>query len=116
MAELMKILRALSNETRYQLVKLLVKHDFCVVALATRLHISESAVSHQHLKVLRNASIVKGDKRRYYPHYYVDRETLKRTSNKIIELSHVIPVDRECYRNISLDNFCCIKEEKNVPK
>jgi len=116
MAELMKILRALSNETRYQLVKLLVKHDFCVGALATRLHISESAVS-QHLKVLRNASIVKGDKRGYYTHYYVDREILKGAANKIIELSHVTPVDKECHRNISTDNSCCIEEEnKNVPK
>jgi DNA-binding transcriptional ArsR family regulator len=92
LAELIKILRALSDETRYHLVKLLVEHDFCVGALATRLNISESAVS-QHLKVLRNAGIVKGDKRGYYTHYYVDRGILKEAAHKIIELSYVTPVD-----------------------
>jgi len=92
LAELIKILRALSDGTRYHLVKLLVEHDFCVGALATRLNISESAVS-QHLKVLRNAGIVKGDKRGYYTHYYVDRGILKEAAHKIIELSHVTPVD-----------------------
>jgi len=95
MAELIGILKALSDETRYNLVKILVSHDCCVRALAKRLNISESAVS-QHLKILRNAGIVKGDKRGYYTHYWVDREILKDTANKIIELSCVPPADEKC--------------------
>lgn len=93
MAELINILKALSDETRYSMVRLLVKHDFCVGALATRLNISESAVS-QHLRVLRNAGIVKGDKRGYYTHYYVDREVLERAAQKIIELSYSTPENK----------------------
>jgi len=92
-AELINILKALSDETRYSMVRLLVKHDFCVGALATRLNISESAVS-QHLRVLRNAGIVKGDKRGYYTHYYVDREVLERAAQKIIELSYSTPENK----------------------
>lgn len=88
MIEITKILKALSDETRYKLIKLLIRHDFCVGALATRLNISESAVS-QHLKVLRSAGIVKGDKRGYYTHYYVDQQVLKETANQIARLSRI---------------------------
>ena len=58
--ELIEILKSLSDETRYNLIKLLLSHDYCVGALAKRLNISESAVS-QHLKILRTAGLVKGD-------------------------------------------------------
>jgi len=43
----------------------------------------------QHLKILRNASIVKGDKRGYYTHYYVDQKVLKETANQITGLSQI---------------------------
>lgn len=116
MTELIEILKALSDETRYSLVKLLVSHDYCVGALAKQLNISESAVS-QHLKVLRNAGIVKGDKRGYYTHYWVDRELLKDVANKIIELSCVTPADDECDKHTYKDHSCCRKEgSKNVWK
>lgn len=95
MAELISILKALSDETRYNLVKIIVSHDYCVRALAKRLNISESAVS-QHLKILRNAGIVKGDKRGYYTHYGVDREALRNAANKIIDLSYAPPAAEKC--------------------
>ncbi len=67
MPELFEIMKSLGDETRYNLVKLLLQHDFCVGALAKGLDMSESAVS-QHLKVLRNTEIVKGEKKRiFYP-------------------------------------------------
>lgn len=109
MTELIEILKALSDETRYNLVKLLVSHDYCVGALAKRLNISESAVS-QHLKILRNAGIVKGDKRGYYTHYWVERELLRDAANKIIELSYVTPADNKCNKHTSKDHSCCRKE------
>ena len=54
MAELVSILKALADETRFKLVNLLLKQDYCVGGLAIRLNISESAIS-QHRKVLRDA-------------------------------------------------------------
>lgn len=93
MMDLIKIMKALSDETRYKMLKLLLKHDFCVGALAIRLNTSESAVS-QHLKVLRNANIVKGDKRGYYTHYYVDRKVLEEVAEQIVELSRVVSDDK----------------------
>jgi ArsR family transcriptional regulator, arsenate/arsenite/antimonite-responsive transcriptional repressor len=108
--ELIKILKAFSDETRYILVKLLLRHDLCVGALATRLNISESAVS-QHLKVLRGAGIVKGDKRGYYTHYYVDREILKQAAGQITELSRVIPLDKEWRRDRLNKEYPCSRKK-----
>jgi len=98
LVELINILKALSDETRYQLVNLLLKHDLCVGALATRLNISESAVS-QHLKILRDAGIVKGEKRGYYTHYYVDRKVLKEAADQIIQLSQVIAINQNAHHD-----------------
>ncbi len=112
MTELVNMLKALSDETRYKLVNLLIEHDLCVGALATRLHISESAVS-QHLKILRDAGIVRGDKRGYFTHYYVDRERLKEAASQIIELSRVVPLDKECHQGCSKEDNPCNKKEVN---
>ncbi|HKK83795.1 MAG TPA: metalloregulator ArsR/SmtB family transcription factor [Atribacterota bacterium] len=95
--ELLNVLKALGDETRYKLIQLLLKHDFCVGALATRLHVSESAVS-QHLKILRDTGIVRGDKRGYYTHYYVDRNILRQAADMMIELSRTVPSDKKCHQ------------------
>lgn len=108
--ELLNVLKALADETRYKLIQLLLKHDFCVGALATRLNITESAVS-QHLKVLRGAGLVKGDKRGYYTHYYVDREMLKQAADQMIELSRFVPLDNKYQQDcLSVNNQCSKKE------
>ena len=93
-------LKALSDETRYNLLLLLLEHDLCVGALAIRLNISEAAVS-QHLKVLRSAGIVKGDKRGYFTHYYVDRKVLKEIGRQIIDLSHLVKIDEACHQDLT---------------
>ena len=64
MTEFVQIVKTLADETRFKLVKLLLTHDLCVGALAQHLRISEAAVS-QHLKYVREAGIVKGEKRGY---------------------------------------------------
>lgn len=101
--ELLNILKALGDETRYKIIQLLLKHDFCVGALATRLNISESAVS-QHLKVLRDAGIIRGDKRGYYTHYYVDRKMLRQAANQMMKLSRTVPFNNKCHKDCLLVN------------
>lgn len=119
MSELIEILKSLSDETRYSLIKLLLGHDYCVGALAKRLGISESAVS-QHLKILRNAGIVKGDKRGYFTHYYVDRNLLKEAAKEIIQLSELAQIDTDCHKSPAKNHSCrqikhCHGLEKDHP-
>jgi ArsR family transcriptional regulator len=55
------IFKALGDETRLKILALLFEHGFCVSALARLIGKSEAAVS-QHIRILRKAGILKGDK------------------------------------------------------
>lgn len=82
------ILKAISDDTRLKIVKLLLKHNYCVGALARRLNLSEAAIS-QHLKVLREAGLLIGEKRGYFMHYDVDREQLRTLAADFEELAAI---------------------------
>jgi ArsR family transcriptional regulator len=75
MRPFIKVLKALSDETRFRLLDLLLAEALCGRALAQRLGISEAAVS-QHLKVLKEAGLVEGEKRGYWIHYSVQRKVV----------------------------------------
>ena len=89
-AEFVQILKTLADETRFKLVKLLLTHDLCVGALAQHLRISEAAVS-QHLKYLREAGLVKGEKRGYWTHYLVEKNKLNELAELLRELTNLLP-------------------------
>lgn len=80
-----KILNALGDSKRFQLLQLMSQRDYCVRALARLSQLSESAVS-QHLKILREAGLVYGVKRGYYTHYSIDKNSLE---NIISELEQI---------------------------
>jgi ArsR family transcriptional regulator, arsenate/arsenite/antimonite-responsive transcriptional repressor len=88
MSEFVQIVKTLADETRFKLVKLLLTHDLCVRGLAQHLKISEAAVS-QHLKYLREAGIVKGEKRGYWTHYMVEKDRLNELVGLLRELTHL---------------------------
>ena len=69
------ISRALGDESRLRIMELLVEKEYCVGALARRLGCSEAAVS-QHLKILRLAGLVRGEKRGYWVHYSACTENI----------------------------------------
>lgn len=77
--QLADIFKALSDPTRLRLVKLLVDYDgaLCVNALARKLGVTQSAVS-QHLRILRQAGLVQGERYGPFVHYSVDAEGLER--------------------------------------
>jgi len=68
MEQIVKVFKALSNKARLEILSLLAERPFCVNALANRLNISQPAVS-QHLRILENAGLVKGNKVGYWVHY-----------------------------------------------
>jgi ArsR family transcriptional regulator len=91
--------RALSDPTRLNLVKLLCRqrkpNALCVNALAYRLGITQSAVS-QHLRVLKNMGLVKGERRGYRVHYFINPETIKNFS---ILVSSALMTEEEVNKN-----------------
>ena len=74
-----EIFKALSDPTRLRLVKLLNECEpgickggpLCVNALANRLGVTQSAVS-QHLRILRQAGLVRGERQGSFMHYALD--------------------------------------------
>ena len=71
-----RIFKALSSDTRVRILQMLKQRPLCVGALASWLGVSSAAVS-QHLRILRDADLVVPDKRGYYVHYLLKRETLE---------------------------------------
>ena len=109
MTDLLKVLKPLSDETRFKILNLLLSHDLCVRALAHRLEISESAVS-QHLQILRKAGLVRGEKRGYWTHYSVDRKLLNEVGDGLIRMARgSLGIEADCQGS---RKALCSKEEK----
>ena len=108
------VFKALADETRFKLLTLLLSHDLCVGALARHLGTSEAAVS-QHLKQLRAAGLVKGEKRGYWTHYSVEKEMLDRVAETLRELTNL----PQCSEGIRIKTnsrrkIDCHKEDKKM--
>ena len=71
MQDQVRFFRALSSESRINILMLLKEHPQCVKAIAERLQMTQPAVS-QHLRVLKEAGLVKATKTGYWMHYQLD--------------------------------------------
>ena len=80
--------RALADETRRRIIVLLLTHNMCVSAMARCLNISESAVS-QHLRILKEASLLSGERRGYHMHYAINRERLHELAREIEDMANM---------------------------
>jgi uncharacterized membrane protein len=61
-AEPAQLFRALADETRLKIVKMLSEKEMCVEDLMTALRLAQATVSH-HLQVLKEAGLVQAEKR-----------------------------------------------------
>ena len=66
--ELDRMLKALGEPMRLKIYQALLERKHCVRSLSKKLGISESAIS-QHMKVMREADLVYGEKFGYHTHY-----------------------------------------------
>jgi len=120
MEKLLPIFKALSDETRWKIVELLLTHDLCVGAIARTIGVSNAAIS-QHMQLLRKAGIVRGEKRGYWTHYTVNRDVLENVAKRL-ELLSAKNIDPKwvCVRKIEekerrgkdMCETCCMHPEK----
>lgn len=101
--------KALADENRVKIIRALLADDICVRALANALGISEAAVS-QHLKILKKAGLVIGEKRGYWTHYRVSKPRLEEIALAVKELTELPPPCRSCRKDVPHKNECCRKE------
>jgi len=72
---LAEIFKLLSVDARVRILQLLKKKSLCVTELTSQLGITLPGTS-QHLRLLRNAGIVKTQKQGFFVYYYLDREKM----------------------------------------
>lgn len=79
MPNLARFFKVLGDETRLRLVVLLSQQEpgseLCVSRLAGELETTPSNVS-QHLRVLKELELVRGERRGYRIHYFLDQDRL----------------------------------------
>ncbi len=106
MEKWLKIFKALGDEKRLKIMALLYRHGYCVGALARILGISEAAVS-QHLRILREAGLLNGEKRGGYTFYKVNAELLKSLVSDIGAFLDKKSDRKECCQYITGEHQYC---------
>jgi DNA-binding transcriptional ArsR family regulator len=81
-ARLARIFKVLSVDARVHIVQLLKRRSLCVTELTAPLGITQAATS-QHLRVLKDAGIVKWQKRGFHVYYHLDKQKLAQLSKVV---------------------------------
>jgi ArsR family transcriptional regulator len=77
MKDVLQLLKALSDETRLRLAKVLLDNEWCVCELADALEVQQSNLS-RHLAVLRHAGLLSDRKDGRWVYYTIARDAKPR--------------------------------------
>lgn len=104
--------KALGDPTRLKIIDLLSsqKGYLCVCAIAKKIGITQPAIS-QHLKILKNAGLVKSTRKGYYVHYTINPKTLKKYTKN---MDRMYKKAVECC--VFLESSECCPEKKSKIK
>lgn len=73
MKELVPFLKALCEEVRLRIIKMLMEREMCVCEIMDGLKLSQPAVSH-HMKILKQAGLVQDRRQGKWVYYSLDKE------------------------------------------
>ncbi|WP_242863224.1 ArsR/SmtB family transcription factor [Caloranaerobacter ferrireducens] len=76
MKELVNIFKALSDENRLEIIKMISKNELCVCDICENFDLSQPTVSH-HLKLLQQANLVNVTKKGKWNYYSLNTNILK---------------------------------------
>ena len=85
MRNLVKVFKALSDETRIRLLKLLQHRELCVCELMQTLNMTQSRVS-RNLGILKDAGLVKDRRDGLWVHYSLNEDSFNIYAEPILEL------------------------------
>jgi ArsR family transcriptional regulator, arsenate/arsenite/antimonite-responsive transcriptional repressor len=83
-------LRALADPLRWRIVELLAGEQLCVCHLTEELGVRQPLVSH-HVRVLRDAGLVEGERFRYWTYYRLRSEALAALAEYMSGLAAAAP-------------------------
>lgn len=104
MEQIVQIFKALGDETRLKILIILSRRRICAKGIAKHLGISEAAVS-QHIKVLKEAEIILGEKAGYYVHYDLQEPILLEIVKFIEQLNNDHTMN-SCNLDLHIPNEC----------
>ena len=85
MRNLVKVFKALSDETRIRLLKLLQRRELCVCELMQALNMTQSRVS-RNLGILKDAGLVQDRREGLWVHYSLNEESFNAYAEPLLEL------------------------------
>ena len=94
MQDLIKAMKALSDETRLRMFKILLERECCVCEVMQALDISQSRAS-RNLGILQNAGFLKVRRDRVWIVYSVDWRTANRFATSLAKLLNDYPFNTE---------------------
>ena len=118
MEDLVKVFKALSDETRLKILLIISKRTICQKGISRHLGISESAVS-QHIKVLKESGIVTGIKQGYSVIYVINDDCFKEAKfflRMINDIEDDTFIDKEKLDAIRLNSCANCKSNKKCCK
>ena len=118
MKDLVKVFKALSDETRLKILLIISKRTICQKGISRHLGISESAVS-QHIKVLKESGIVTGIKQGYSVIYVINDDCFKEVKfflKMINDIEDDTFIDKEKLDAIRLNSCANCKSNKKCCK
>ena len=118
MEDLVKVFKALSDETRLKILLIISKRTSCQKGISRHLGISESAVS-QHIKVLKESGIVTGIKQGYSVIYVINDDCFKEAKfflKMINDIEDDTFIDKEKLDAIRLNSCANCKSNKKCCK
>ena len=118
MEDLVKVFKALSDETRLKILLIISKRTICQKGISRHLGISESAVS-QHIKVLKESGIVTGIKQGYSVIYVINDDGFKKAKfflKMINDIEDDTFIDKEKLDAIRLNSCANCKSNKKCCK
>ena len=118
MEDLVKVFKALSDETRLKILLIISKRTICQKGISRHLGISESAVS-QHIKVLKESGIVTGIKQGYSVLYVINDDCFKEAKfflKMINDIEDDTFIDKEKLDAIRLNSCANCKSNKKCCK
>ena len=107
------IFKALGDESRLSIVRILLEGESYVELIASRLELTSATVSH-HLKKLESAGLVECHRTQFYMIYSVKREILSET---LVNLIGTLPQpdDDTKYKQSVVDAFFAYGRLKSLP-
>ncbi|MCX5751793.1 MAG: metalloregulator ArsR/SmtB family transcription factor [Candidatus Saganbacteria bacterium] len=99
---IVNIFRALSDETRLQIIRLLSSGERCVCELFASLRLSQPKVS-RHLAYLRRVGLVRNRKEGLWQYYSLNHKLIDR-----FKLKNVLGIKKDKAKN-KKERGCCVK-------